>query len=58
MRSVPYRVIQGGNDDGFIEFSDVDLCVDRLDGVWNPGGIWDSQGGFRDSPAAAAPNAG
>ena len=48
----------GGIDDGFIEFSDVDLCGGRVDGVRNPGGLWDSSRGIRASAPAAAAFAG
>ena len=46
---------KGGSDDGPVEFCDVDLRVGGIDGVWHPGGLWNSPRGLRpDAPAAAA----
>jgi hypothetical protein len=51
----PGEAKQSGNDDGPVEFCDVDLRVGGLHGVWHPGGLWNSSRWLRlDAPAAAA----
>ena len=51
----PRTLNQGGLDGGLIQFSDVDLCNDRLDGIWRPGGLRSIS--FRICHDAPAPEA-
>jgi hypothetical protein len=45
---------QGKHNGKCIESGYVDLRVNRIDGVWNPGGIWNTARGIRiDAPRDA-----
>lgn len=51
----PGEANQGGNNDGPVEFCNVDLRVGGIHGLWHPGGLWNSSRGLcPDAPAAAA----
>jgi hypothetical protein len=49
---------RNGSNGGFIEFCDVDLCSDWLNGVWHSGCVWNSSRVFRYDASAAAAGSG